>query len=57
MVKIIRKYDMDYNVFMKLGRTLKYKLTVCNGNEKWKIRSRMMWTNYWKKYIVKTRFI
>jgi hypothetical protein len=31
--KIIRKYDVDYNIFMKLGRTIKYRAKLKMENE------------------------
>jgi hypothetical protein len=47
---IIRKYDVDYNIFMKLGRERRYKVIAYNWNETWRNRSKTMWINYWKKY-------
>jgi hypothetical protein len=35
---------------MKLGRTMRYKLRISNGNEEWKVRSKTILSNYWKTY-------
>jgi hypothetical protein len=48
--KIIRKNDVDYNIFMKLGRKIRYKAKLIMENETWKIRSKTLWKNYWKRF-------
>jgi hypothetical protein len=50
--KIIKKYDLDYNTFIKLGRELKYKIILLMEGENWRIRSKIMWENYWNRFNV-----
>jgi hypothetical protein len=49
-IKAIFKYDVDYNIFMKLGRKIRYRAKLKMENETWKIRSKILWKNYWKRF-------
>jgi hypothetical protein len=48
--KIIRKYDLVYNTFMKLGRKVRHRATLNMEDERWRIRSKMVWKDYWKRF-------
>jgi hypothetical protein len=43
---LIRKYDVDYNTFMKLGKKRRYKGILYNSEGKWRLRNKETWETY-----------
>jgi hypothetical protein len=43
---IIRKFDVDYNTFMKLGRKRNYKWKFYNSKGRWQCRNKLTWKAY-----------